>query len=40
MFKKFIILIIISVFLYNCSSTIKEFNERAKGDGVPYLPGL
>ena len=25
--------------LINCS-TVDEFKERAKGDGVPYIPGI
>tara|TARA_B110000008_G_C16757911_1_gene479401 strand:+ start:490 stop:609 length:120 start_codon:yes stop_codon:yes gene_type:complete len=39
MFKKIIVLIFISLFVSNCS-TFSEFNEKAKGDGVPYIPGI
>ena len=40
MLKKIIFLALISLFLFNCSSSIGEINERAKGDGVPYIPGI
>ena len=39
MFKKTIFLILITLFLFNCS-TLSEMNEKAKGDGVPYIPGI
>lgn len=29
----------ISLPLSNCS-TLSEINEKAKGDGVPYIPGI
>jgi hypothetical protein len=39
MIKKTILLIFLILPLANCSS-LDEFNERAKGDGVPYIPGI
>jgi hypothetical protein len=39
MFKKILILIILAMPLSNCTS-LNEFNERIKGDGVPYIPGV
>ena len=39
MFKKIIFLILMTLFLLNCS-TLSEMNEKAKGDGVPYIPGI
>ena len=39
MLKKIILVLFISLPLYNCS-TLSEINERAKGDGVPYIPGI
>ena len=39
MLKKILLLIVISLPLYNCS-TLNEINEKAKGDGVPYIPGI
>tara|TARA_B110000196_G_C20919871_1_gene554704 strand:- start:96 stop:215 length:120 start_codon:yes stop_codon:yes gene_type:complete len=39
MLKKLIILILLSLPLTNCAS-LNEFKERAKGDGVPYIPGI
>jgi len=39
MFKKIIFLILITLPLSNCS-TLSEINEKAKGDGVPYIPGI
>jgi hypothetical protein len=39
MLKKILLLIIISLPLSNCS-TFSEINEKAKGDGVPYIPGI
>ena len=39
MLKKIIFLILISLPLSNCSS-LSELNEKAKGDGVPYIPGI
>jgi|TARA_Y100000780_G_scaffold140707_1_gene127072 hypothetical protein len=39
MFKKIIFLILITIPLFNCT-TLSEMNEKAKGDGVPYIPGI
>ena len=39
MIKKYIIIILLSLSLANCSS-LNEWNEKAKGDGVPYIPGI
>ena len=37
--------ILILIFLFICSNyrlvtTLSEINEKAKGDGVPYIPGI
>ena len=39
MFKKISLLILLLFPLVNCAS-VDEFKERAKGDGVPYIPGI
>ena len=39
MFKKIVILLFLVMPLAQCSS-LSELNERAKGDGVPYIPGI
>jgi len=39
MIKKIFILIFLVLSLSNCSD-FKEMNERIKGDGVPYIPGV
>ena len=39
MIRKFFITILLSLSLVNCSS-LSEWNEKAKGDGVPYIPGI
>ena len=39
MIKKILFIIIVSLPLSNCS-TLTEINEKAKGDGVPYIPGI
>ena len=39
MLKKISLLILLLIPLANCSS-VDEFKERAKGDGVPYIPGI
>ena len=39
MFKKIILLIFLVIPLTNCS-TLSEVNEKVKGDGVPYIPGV
>ena len=39
MFKKIFILFILIMPLTSCSS-LSEMNEKIKGDGVPYIPGV
>tara|TARA_Y100001970_G_scaffold27433_1_gene33463 strand:- start:7 stop:126 length:120 start_codon:yes stop_codon:yes gene_type:complete len=39
MIKKFLLLILLCLPLCNCAS-LSEINEKAKGDGVPYIPGI
>jgi len=39
MIKKFVLLLILLLPLASCS-TVSELNEKAKGDGVPYIPGI
>tara|TARA_B110000263_G_C15305704_1_gene510265 strand:+ start:2375 stop:2494 length:120 start_codon:yes stop_codon:yes gene_type:complete len=39
MIKKIFLLICLLLPLTNCSS-LGEYKERAKGDGVPYIPGI
>ena len=39
MLKKTFLLIFLLLPITNCSS-LNEFNERAKGDGIPYIPGI
>ena len=39
MIKKIFLLIFLTLALNNCS-TINELNEKVKGDGVPYIPGI
>ena len=43
MFKKIILLIFLTITLSSCSSLqekIGELNEKLKGDGTPYIPGI
>jgi len=37
--KLFLVLFLLIVPLTSCS-TFNEINEKAKGDGVPYIPGI
>jgi len=37
--KLFLILFLLIAPLTACS-TLSEINEKAKGDGVPYIPGI
>tara|TARA_B100001013_G_scaffold187567_1_gene113167 strand:- start:73 stop:189 length:117 start_codon:yes stop_codon:yes gene_type:complete len=37
---KKILIILAFVFAINSCSTVSEINERVKGDGVPYIPGI
>ena len=39
MFKNILLIIFLSIPLSNCS-TLSEVNEKVKGDGVPYIPGV
>ena len=39
MFKKIFLIVFLLIPLSNCS-TLSEMNERIKGDGVPYIPGV
>ncbi len=39
MIKKLFVILLLSLPLANCS-TFNEWNEKAKGDGVPYIPGI
>tara|TARA_Y100000590_G_C15297050_1_gene854836 strand:+ start:520 stop:639 length:120 start_codon:yes stop_codon:yes gene_type:complete len=39
MFKKMIVILFLVMPLSSCSS-LGEFNEKIKGDGVPYIPGV
>ena len=39
MINKILIILLLSFSLVNCFS-LSELNEKAKGDGVPYIPGI
>tara|TARA_B100001964_G_C13758181_1_gene390488 strand:- start:153 stop:272 length:120 start_codon:yes stop_codon:yes gene_type:complete len=39
MIKKLLLIIIMVLPLTNCS-TLSEINEKLKGDGTPYIPGI
>ena len=38
--KKLIIILFLVISPLTACSTISEINEKAKGDGVPYIPGI
>ncbi len=38
--KKFVVLFFLIMFPLTSCSTISELNEKVKGDGVPYIPGI
>jgi len=38
--KKLLILIVLIFIPISGCSTLSEINEKAKGDGVPYIPGI
>ena len=38
--KKILILIFLFIIPISGCSTFSEINEKAKGDGVPYIPGI
>ncbi len=40
MFKKTLIILFIVFSPITACSTLSEINERVKGDGVPYIPGI
>ena len=40
MIKKFLIILFLVFSPLTACSTLNEINERAKGDGVPYIPGI
>ncbi|SVA26082.1 uncharacterized protein METZ01_LOCUS78936 [marine metagenome] len=40
MIKKIILLCFLFVLPIAACSTLSEINEKAKGDGVPYIPGI
>jgi len=39
MIKKLILIFFLALPLSNCS-TLGDINEKVKGDGVPYIPGI
>ena len=40
MIKKIILLFFLFLSPITACSTLSEINEKAKGDGVPYIPGI
>ena len=40
MIKKTIIILFLVFSPISACSTLSELNERVKGDGVPYIPGI
>jgi len=38
--KRFIIIFFLLVSPITACSTVNEINEKIKGDGVPYIPGI
>jgi len=38
--KKFIIIVFLLISPITACSTLSEINEKVKGDGVPYIPGI
>jgi hypothetical protein len=40
MLKKITLILFISFSFSGCSYSLSEINEKAKGDGVPYIPGI
>ena len=40
MIKKTIIILFLAFSPITACSTLSEINERAKGDGIPYIPGV
>ena len=40
MLKKIVIILFLVFSPITACSTLSEINERVKGDGVPYIPGI
>jgi len=40
MTKKLIIILFLTFSPITACSTLSEINEKVKGDGVPYIPGI
>tara|TARA_B100001057_G_scaffold433238_1_gene461995 strand:- start:229 stop:351 length:123 start_codon:yes stop_codon:yes gene_type:complete len=40
MFKKLLIILFLVFSPLTACNTLSEINERVKGDGVPYIPGI
>ena len=38
--KNFLLILFLLAAPLTACSTLNEFNEKAKGDGVPYIPGI
>ena len=38
--KKFLLILFLLTAPLTACSTFNEINEKAKGDGVPYIPGI
>jgi len=38
--KKLILILLLATAPLTACSTLSEINEKAKGDGVPYIPGI
>tara|TARA_Y100000590_G_scaffold465396_1_gene637629 strand:- start:96 stop:215 length:120 start_codon:yes stop_codon:yes gene_type:complete len=39
MFKKILIIFFLTLPVTNCT-TLSDINEKLKGDGTPYIPGI
>ena len=38
--KKILLILFLLISPITACSTLSEINEKAKGDGVPYIPGI
>ena len=38
--KKFLLILFLLTAPLTACSTLTEINEKAKGDGIPYIPGI
>ena len=38
--QKILLILFLLIMPITACSTISEINEKAKGDGVPYIPGI